>query len=191
MPWRRARALALRTFAEDPAGDPRSPPGAGPVLVGGFAFAPEGGAAPEWSSLAPAQLVLPEVSLSRQGGEARLTVSVAVDADEAPEAIVDRVRARLAELRPAAMPLLDPDPVDRARVAGAAPPSHYEEAVRRAVERIRSGELEKVVLAREVRVHATAEIDPAPVFDSLRAVFPGLLLLLRGVAGAGVRGREP
>jgi salicylate biosynthesis isochorismate synthase/menaquinone-specific isochorismate synthase len=167
-----SRALALRTFADDPAADARRPPGAGPVLVGGFAFAPEGGAAPEWSSLAPAQLVLPQVSVSRQGGEAWLTVSVAVDADAAPEVAVDRVRARLAELRPAAMPLLDPDPVGRARVAGAAPPSHYEEAVRRAVERIRSGELEKVVLAREVRVHATAEIDPAPVFDSLRAVFP-------------------
>ncbi len=34
------------------------------------------------------------------------------------------------------------------------PPSHYEEAVARAIQRIRGGELEKVVLAREVEVHA-------------------------------------
>ncbi len=36
------------------------------------------------------------------------------------------------------------------------PPAHYEEAVARAVQRIRAGELEKIVLAREVEVHAPA-----------------------------------
>ena len=56
-------------------------------------------------------------------------------------------------MRPSGMPLLDPDPVARPRVSGAAPPAHFEGAVARAVERIRAGELEKVVLAREVRVH--------------------------------------
>jgi len=170
---RSCRELALRLAGDDPATDPARPPGAGPVFVGGFSFAPRGGEAPEWSSLSPAQLVLPEVSMSRQGDQARLTVNVGVEGDEAPDALIDRIHARLAELRPATMALLDPDPVDRARVAGAAPPSHYEEAVRRAVERIRGGDLEKVVLAREVRVHATSEIDPAPVVDALRAVFPG------------------
>ena len=34
------------------------------------------------------------------------------------------------------------------------PPEHYEAAVARAVERIRAGALEKIVLAREVQVHA-------------------------------------
>jgi salicylate biosynthesis isochorismate synthase/menaquinone-specific isochorismate synthase len=185
------RALARRTVGGDPATDPRRPPGAGPVFVGGFAFAPDGGEAPEWSSLAPTQLVLPEISLSRQGGEARLTANVGVEADEASDAAVARVRARLSELRPAQIPLLDPDPIDRARVAGAAPPSHYEEAVRRAVERIRGSELEKVVLAREVRVHATAEIDPAPVFDSLRAVFPACYCYCVGSPDLAFVGASP
>ncbi|MGI9082373.1 MAG: isochorismate synthase [Thermoleophilaceae bacterium] len=166
------RALARRTVGDDPASDPARPSGTGPVFVGGFAFAPDGGATPEWSSLSPAQLVLPELSLSRQGGEARLTVTVSVGAGEPASSPLERIQARLAELRPASISLLDPDPVARARVAGAAPPSHYEEAVRRAVERIRRGELEKVVLAREVRVHAAGDIDPAPVLDALRAVFP-------------------
>ena len=166
------RRLAERTFAGDPAEDPGRPPASGPVFTGGFSFAPLGGASPEWSGFAPAQLTLPQIAFARQGGEARMTVSVAVAGDEAPEALLAAVRARVAELVPAAMPLLDPDPVDRPRVAGAAPPSHFEEAVRRAVERIRAGELDKVVLAREVRVHARADLDPAPVLDALRAVFP-------------------
>ena len=64
---------ASRTLADDAGRDPGRPPAAGPVFVGGFAFADDGGGSPEWSSLAPATLVLPEVSLARYGEEARLT----------------------------------------------------------------------------------------------------------------------
>ena len=185
------RELTGRIVAGDLAGDTSRPPGSGPVFVGGFAFAADGGATPEWSSLDPAQLVLPEITLSRQGGEARLTVNVGVRPDESSDAPLERALARAAELQPAAMPLLDPDPVDRARVAGAAPPSHYEEAVRRAVERIRRGELEKVVLAREVRVHAAGDIDPAPVLDALRAVFPACYCYCVGSAELAFLGASP
>ena len=186
-----ARALAARTVADDPALDSGRPPGAGPVFAGGFAFADGGGASPEWSSFAPAQLVLPEVSLARQGGQARMTVNVAVGGGGSPGGPFDAVRARLARLRPAAMPMLDPDPIERSRVAGAAPPSHYEEAVRRAVERIRAGELDKVVLAREVRVHSGAAIDPAPVLDALRATFADCYCYCVGSPEAALVGASP
>ena len=185
------RNLAGRTLADDPAADPRRPAAAGPVLTGGFAFSPEGGAAPEWASLSPALLVLPEVALARQDGQVRLTVNVGVDGDESPGALVERVQARLAELSPAAMPLFDPDPVERARVASALPPSHYEEAVARAVERIRAGHVDKVVLAREVRVHAPAELDPAPVFDGLREGFPGCYCFCVGTPELAFLGASP
>nr|MDQ3935564.1 isochorismate synthase [Actinomycetota bacterium] len=70
------------------------------------------------------------------------------------------------------MPLLDPDPVEAARVASAAPPEHFEEAVRRATERIAAGGIDKVVLAREVRVHSPRAIDAAAVYGALRDAFP-------------------
>ena len=54
----------------------------------------------------------------------------------------------------APLPLLDPAPAGRFRIASTAPPEHYEAAVARAVERIRAGAFEKIVLAREVAVHA-------------------------------------
>jgi salicylate biosynthesis isochorismate synthase/menaquinone-specific isochorismate synthase len=176
---RAQRELAGRVFA----GEPESgPPATGPLLVGGFAFAPDGGSAPEWSSLAPAQLVMPEVSLARYEGEARLTVCAQS---------VDEALARIEELTPAPMPLLDPDPLERARVAGAAPPSHYEAAVERAVERIRADELEKVVLAREVRVHSAGEIDPAPVLDALRGLFPACYCYCVGTPELAFVGASP
>ena len=100
-------------------------------------------------------------------------------------------RAGPASWRRAAMPLVDPDPVERTRVASAAPPSHYEQAVERAVERIRAGELEKVVLAREVRAHAPARARPRGGPRRAEGAVPRLLLLVRGHAGGGLRRREP
>jgi len=187
----RARELGRHAFADDPAEDPARPPAAGPVFIGGFAFADEGGASPEWSGLAPASLVLPELALVRQAGEARMTLIAAVRPDDDPDDVVERLLARTMELREASMPLLDPDPAVRTRVASAAPPSHYEHAVERAVERIRAGELEKVVLAREVRAHAPADHDPGAVLGALREIFPACYCWCVGTPEAAFVGASP
>jgi isochorismate synthase len=154
----------------------------GPVWFGGFAFSPDGGMTPEWSSLAPAQLVMPEVLLRRHRGEAWMVITART---------IEDAERRLAELTPASMPLFDPDPVEAARVASAAPPEHFESAIERAVERIARGELRKVVLAREVRVHAPAEIDPAVVFDGLRQGFPSCYCYLVGTPELAFLGASP
>jgi salicylate biosynthesis isochorismate synthase/menaquinone-specific isochorismate synthase len=187
----RARELGRTAIADDPATDPYRPPASGPVFVGGFAFAHDGGSSPEWSGLAPASLVLPEVALSRQGGEARLTLTAVVQPDDDGDEVVERLVERTRELAPQAMPLLDPDPVQRTRVASAAPPSHYEQAVERAVERIRSGELEKIVLAREVRAHAPSPHDPGAVFGALRELFPACYCWCVGTPDAAFVGASP
>jgi salicylate biosynthesis isochorismate synthase/menaquinone-specific isochorismate synthase len=176
-----ARELGRNAFTDDPAEDASRPPAAGPVFLGGFAFADEGGSSPEWAGLPPACLVLPEVALVRQGGEARMTLTAVVHPDDDADEVVKRLLGRTGELRDSAMPLLDPDPVARTRVASAAPPSHYEQAVERAVERIRAGELQKVVLAREVRAHAGA----------LREMFPACYCWCVGTPEAAFVGASP
>jgi isochorismate synthase len=187
----RARELGRVAFADDPADDPARPSAAGPVFMGGFAFADDGGSSPEWSGLPPALLVLPELALVRHGDEARMTLTAVVHPDDHPDDVADRLLERAAELRQIAMPLVDPDPVERTRVAGAAPPSHYEQAVERAVERIRAGELEKVVLAREVRAHAPADHDPAAVLGALRELFPACYCWCVGTPEAAFVGASP
>jgi len=185
------RAVGRGALYSDPAADPGAPPGSGPLWVGGFAFDDEGGATPEWSSLDPAQLVLPEVCLARQGDSGRLTLTAVMDGRETAEQVMERLESRLGEIGPAEMPMVDPLPVGRPRVSGAAPPSHYEAAVARAVERITAGELGKVVLAREVRVHAASPLDPAPVLDALRAVFPDCYCYLVGTPELAFVGASP
>lgn len=185
------RELGQATFADDPATDPSRPAAAGPVFVGGFAFAHDGGATPEWSGLEPASLVLPEIALVRHGDEARMTLTAVVHPDDDPQQVAERLEARARELTPASMPMLDPDPVERTRVAGAAPPSHFEHAVARAVERIEAGELEKLVLAREVRAHAPRPHDPAAVFGALRQVFPACYCWCVGTPELAFVGASP
>lgn len=163
------RALAADAVADPPDG----PPGAGLVALGGLAFAPGGAAAPHWSGLGAESLVVPEVALARRYGDVRLTLAVLAAPDDLPDELLARAERRIDELREAPLPLLDPAPAGGCRVVSTMPPEHYEDAVARAVERIRGGELDKVVLAREVQVHAPAAHDPAAVLGVVREGFPG------------------
>jgi salicylate biosynthesis isochorismate synthase/menaquinone-specific isochorismate synthase len=150
---------------------PDGPAGAGLVAVGGFAFAPDGGGAPHWAGYDAADLVVPEVALARRGSDVRLTLTALAAPDDVPEELAARLNSRLASLRRDPLPMLDPAPAGRFQISSIAPPEHYEAAVARAVERIRAGEFEKIVLAREVEVHAPSAHDAAAVFGVLRAGF--------------------
>ena len=168
------------------------PAGAGPVFTGGFAFADEGGMAPEWAGFAPAELVLPELGWLRRGGMTWLTATTVADGSEDPALLLGRLDRRFTEIRDGAqLPLIDPHPARRPRVASAAPPEHFEAAVARAVELIGRGEVRKVVLAREVRVHAGAEIDPGAVFGALRELFPSCFCFCVGTADGAFAGASP
>src|SRR3954468_20458496 len=164
----RWRALAEQAACDDPDG----PRGSGPVAVGGFAFAPDGGEAPHWAGYEPASLHVPEAAMVRRGDEVLLTLAALARPDDLPEQVAERLEARAAELHERPLPLLDPAPAGTFRVVSAMPPEHYEAAVARGVEHIRSGGLDKVVLAREVQVHAPAPHDVPAVLGVLREAFP-------------------
>jgi salicylate biosynthesis isochorismate synthase/menaquinone-specific isochorismate synthase len=176
--WRR---LAGTAQADPPDG----PPGAGLVAVGGFAFAPHGGAAPHWAGFHPGELTVPEVAIARRGDDVRLTVAVLAAADDLADDLVARVERRLAGLRAEPLPLLDPAPAGRFQIASTAPPEHYEAAVASAVARIRAGAFQKIVLAREVAVHAPAAHDAAAVFGVLRGGFDSCYVFCAGSASGG------
>jgi salicylate biosynthesis isochorismate synthase/menaquinone-specific isochorismate synthase len=186
---RRWRALADAAIADTPSGD--EAPGAGLTAVGGFAFAPDGAADPAWRGFASSSLVVPELSLARRGHRTWLTVNVEVAPDDDPAELAAAVQRRLAALRETPLPLLDPAPIGRYEVVSAMPPAHYEQAVARAVQRIRQGELEKVVLAREVDVHAPAAHDPGAVFGLLREAFGSSFVYAVGRGDATFIGATP
>jgi isochorismate synthase len=181
------RELVGRAEADPPDG----PPGAGLVAVGGFAFAPDGGAAPHWSGFGAGELTVPEVALARRGTDVRLTLAALAAPDDLPDELLARLEARLARLRDAPLPLLDPDPAGHCQIASVAPPEHYEAAVGRAVERIRAGDFEKICLAREVAVHAPGAHDAAAVFGALRAGFGSCYVFCAGVGESAFIAASP
>lgn len=182
--WRALAAGAVFDPADERAG---TGVGGGPLAVGGFAFAHDGGGSPHWRGFEPASLVVPEIALTRSERRGRpvvgLTLSALACPDDVPEELLARLERRVEQLREAPLPLLDPAPTGRFQVASAMPPEHYEQAVERATELIGAGRLEKIVLAREVQVHAGGGApiyDPAAVFGVLREEFPSCFVFCVG-----------
>ncbi len=193
--WRRLAAAAVggeRTSTDGHAGT-------GLLALCGFAFAPDGGRSHAWAGFHPASLVVPEIAIRRRprhGGDGdprtadergarhaarvQLTLAAVVAPDDVAADVLGRMRERLAELRERPLPLLDPAPAGRHQVVSAMPPEHYEAAVARASELIGRGELEKIVLAREVHVLAPRAHDPAAVLGVLREAFPECFCLCVG-----------
>ncbi len=182
--WRAVASAALWEPSDGPFGS-------GLVAAGGFAFADEGGGSVAWSDFAPASLVVPEVALARRDGETWCTVAALSQPGDHPDSVLARVEERLSALRARPLPLLDPHPTERHQIGGSLAPEHYEAAVERAVELIRRGDIEKIVLAREVEVHAPRAHDVAAVYDVLRGAFGGCFVFAVGRGDATLVGASP
>ncbi len=156
-----------------------------------MAFSDEAASGGVWASLPPALLTMPEVLVVRSAGRHLITVCAlagpGVDRDE----VRDRIGARLAGLREQPLPPLDPSPGGPVEVSSARPPASYEKAVADAVREIRSGAVQKVVLAREVRVTVPSAHSPAELFGALREAFSSCFCFCVGTPEAAFIGASP
>lgn len=185
---RRWRTLSERALCDSP----DAPPGVGLTAMAGFAFADDGANSPSWRGFGAASLTVPAVCLARRNQDTWLTCNLLVEHDEAePERRLQSTIANVVGLRELPLPLLDPAPVGHFSVHSPMPPAHYEEAVARAVERIRAGQLTKVVLAREVQVRAPQPHDAGAVLDVLRGGFPECFVYAVGRGEATFIGATP
>jgi menaquinone-specific isochorismate synthase len=126
-------------------------PGTGPVAFGSFAFSPR--------SPAGGVLVVPEIVVGHRAGQWWVT-SVAAGA------VLPRRRTPTVQRPPAA-------PGDVAYADGARSAPGWERVVARAIERIGHGEVEKVVLARDLEARAERPVDPRWLLGRLAARYPG------------------
>lgn len=177
-----------RRVATEP---PELPAGAGAVWTAGFAFDPEGGSESTWSSLPPALAAMPELTFFRAGEQAFATAAITVDPGVDAGAATDGIRRRLASLQSQALTPPDPLPSDATRIVGRHTPERYEEIVAAAVERIGAGEIEKVVLAREIVVEAGSAHDPGALLGALRELFPSCFCFCFGTPEAAFVGASP
>jgi isochorismate synthase len=155
----------------------RAPAWAGPLLVGGFAFEPDAVSMPggPWQGFEPLSFGLPELLYVRDAEQAWLTA--AVQAGEAPQAAADRLIATV-EACAAALstdgraPVLNHPPATATEYCARPDRPHalWLADVDAAVEAMRRGEFEKVVLARSLGVETDVAYEIASVLSSLRAV---------------------
>ena len=164
--WNAMRESAV---LDDPSG---GAPGAGPLLMGGFAFDPDGARTNRWRGFPPARLVIPRIQLASADGAHWLTMNLLVapdgEADVDPAALI-ALRNRLFDSAQSggAQPARAARPTALTYVDSRAP-SSWRASVGAAVAAIRAGAIEKVVLAREVSASAPRDFDVALTLRQLR-----------------------
>jgi salicylate biosynthesis isochorismate synthase/menaquinone-specific isochorismate synthase len=187
----RAASRSCSELLRDAVGNPADRLATGPVWVGGFSFFSDGGRDPQWASLPATLLVLPEVSLARVQDQTAATVNVVCRPGDDLTALVERAAARLGSLRHDPLPMVDPDPAAGYDIASVLPPHEFERAVAEGARSVRAGELDKVVLAREVRVTSGRPFNAGAVFGALRSGYPACYLFCVGTPEAAFVGASP
>lgn len=186
---------ASRLISEiDYRGPDNLPPGAGPVFTGGFSFDPAGCASADWSSLPPALLVLPEISVQRLDGAVWLTAIL--DLTQGTESGLAALESRLGTLVECSMPqgISGADDGSSAEIVEHSEswgPAEFESAVAEASAAIGRGELDKVVLARNLRLEKRSAYDPALVFSAMREAFPSCFCFAVGTPELTFAGASP
>jgi menaquinone-specific isochorismate synthase len=113
-----------------------------PRLFGGFAFHDGHESRAPWNGFPGAYFFLPRVQVTRADGETWVTTNAV---DESPEAVLDEVERRVD-----AAPTTPAPPPGIARTERVPSRGEWEQQVQTAVERIRAGDLRKVVLAQSL-----------------------------------------
>ena len=158
-----------------------TPPGADPVLAGGFSFRSGGEQGdPYWTAFCEAQFLLPRYQLTRFDGETWLTLNHVLAPGEDSRTIAHHLRETAEDLiwqglnGDYASPTIDDIPVEL-RALHFTPFTSHDDWVRMITEttqRIHQGELEKAVLARTTHVEFASSLPLAALLARLSARYP-------------------
>ena len=171
----RAWSALLESALVDDARDDgiRSATGRGPLLVGGFSFAPEGPHSDTWRGFPGSHLIVPRLQLASIRGECWLTLSALVSSDGEPDASPEEL-VRLCRSILTSSTADSDAPWSDAGLTFSSPmrAAEWRGLVEDATAAIRAGRLHKVVLAREVHGRAPRDLDVIAVLRHLRAAQP-------------------
>lgn len=147
----------------------------GPRLFGGFSFRAEFVPDVAWSNFTPAHFVLPHFQLTRLGDAFYLTINAHVPFGENPlilqPDLEEALHARIAEIQAA-----DDDPLPPLQHSKLSYPMEYavwERNLSDAIQRMRSGELQKVVLSRVAEVEFPRRFYADNALRYLTEQYPG------------------
>ncbi len=157
--------------------------GIGPALVGGFSFDTAKTPSGRWQGYPDGLLQLPEIQLAVRpdGHYLSLNVLVAATTDAAAEA--DRLNHLCAQVCMPDNRDQDLEIRNQPALEDVLPAHTWKGLVGEAVNRIKAGAFQKVVLAREVRVQAEQPLDVSEALRRMRVNYPSATLFAVGEAG--------
>jgi isochorismate synthase len=158
-------------------------PGLGPLLFGGFAFDPQRPHSGLWQGYPDGRMVLPSAMLTLRDGAAWLTCNVIVGPDSDPDADIAATVALYEKLAMQTLPRRDYMPGwVRTHVQELPSAAEWKGQVSSTTRDIEEAKLEKVVLARALRLEASAPFDTAQALERLSSNYPDCFIfaLARG-----------
>lgn len=177
----------------------------GPMLMGGFSFDPDGPHAERWRGFTAASFSVPRLLVACRPNECWLTLNALVHEDESDAAIDELVALRDRALAAGGTGFQPPSPLasDGPVMSGARPTARrgvrraeteaarWRETVRDAIHAIEAGRLEKVVLAREVRVSLPPDFDVIASLRHLEVEHPNTFVYATWRDGTAFLGASP
>jgi len=146
------------------------------IAVGGFAYRTDREPRGAWSGFPALLFRVPALTVMRKRGRT-FVVAAALDAEDLLDLAPTTVRAPAAH---------------RLDVAPVRNPLAWTAAVESAAARLRAGDAEKVVLAREVVAHGDGVVSAGAVVRALRAAYPSCFTyLIAGADGTAFAGASP
>lgn len=161
----------------------------GPLAVAGFRFDPDQPPSELWRDYPLGLLVVPRLLIVRHGDLTTLTVNGMVDERSSTLALGAAAARRLQALiglpfRPQRLPT-------DVQVDVSLDPEEWKAIVADAITDLRAGRLEKVVLARAVRLRSSEPFDTAATLDMLRKHYPHTFVFAVARGGRTFLGASP
>jgi menaquinone-specific isochorismate synthase len=141
------------------------PPGTGPIIFGGFSFDPKKDRSPMWSSFSDALFTLPKFMLTQTANGVWLTTNIVLSPKDDKSVIFECFAER--EQLLAANGKVMPQMTNHFEKIEEVNKAEWLRSVEKAATQIRAGELDKVVLARELRVHRRSNFNVEQILDRL------------------------
>ncbi|WP_129626725.1 isochorismate synthase [Candidatus Oscillochloris fontis] len=164
-------------------------PFAGPVAAAGFAFDPLRPTSGLWADFPDGLLFLPRMILARQGDLASLTFNGLVGPETSSVNLYLSAARRLRDLLGG--PWRAAHPAEALPVEEALPASTWRTIVAEAVADLRAAKMEKVVLAREVRLQSEQDFDIPAALERLRNEYPDTFVFAVAHGGRAFLGASP
>ncbi len=164
--------------------------GVGPALVGGFAFDTARPKTLRWEAYPDGSLHLPQVQLVSRSDGTYLTLNALVEATTEAQTVAQEL-SRLCRVLCTPGVVAAPTATRAKSRQDVLPSGQWQNLVGQAVEEIKAGLFQKVVLAREVRLEAQDNLDPALALQTLRQTYPSATIFAVAQGGKCFLGATP